>query len=74
MLKNDPNGITAPHRDQIIPINGMLKNFNLDQYDNTYDQIIPINGMLKNKVLLVLDRSTDQIIPINGMLKNACCR
>ena len=34
--------------DQIIPINGMLKNFYFVYSAMIIDQIIPINGMLKN--------------------------
>ena len=34
--------------DQIIPINGMLKNHLLQWQYLPCDQIIPINGMLKN--------------------------
>ena len=34
--------------DQIIPINGMLKNMDYKFMEHITDQIIPINGMLKN--------------------------
>ena len=34
--------------DQIIPINGMLKNITIHKAKWICDQIIPINGMLKN--------------------------
>ena len=34
--------------DQIIPINGMLKNHTMKTLISEHDQIIPINGMLKN--------------------------
>ena len=34
--------------DQIIPINGMLKNTLVSSINLQFDQIIPINGMLKN--------------------------
>ena len=37
-----------PQMDQIIPINGMLKNNTVPLDDMILDQIIPINGMLKN--------------------------
>ena len=56
--------------DQIIPINGMLKNLYTLGRSYTSDQIIPINGMLKNTCAIVSDCRSDQIIPINGMLKN----
>ncbi len=56
--------------DQIIPINGMLKN-PIEWTDNAdKDQIIPINGMLKNMYSKKAPLPKDQIIPINGMLKN----
>ena len=58
------------HPDQIIPINGMLKNAFLHASTQCSDQIIPINGMLKNTSLCLFDIVLDQIIPINGMLKN----
>ena len=35
-------------QDQIIPINGMLKNGSYSNRAMSSDQIIPINGMLKN--------------------------
>ena len=35
-------------KDQIIPINGMLKNSVSASLRYSLDQIIPINGMLKN--------------------------
>ena len=57
--------------DQIIPINGMLKNFGGKCAYSVPDQIIPINGMLKNCKGCKLLRWGDQIIPINGMLKNS---
>ena len=56
--------------DQIIPINGMLKNPVQSLFSLRIDQIIPINGMLKNSRWTDMDISWDQIIPINGMLKN----
>ena len=41
--------------DQIIPINGMLKNLTSKKYIWYWDQIIPINGMLKNTTNRVSD-------------------
>ena len=48
MLKNQGSMSALGDSDQIIPINGMLKNV-IGQYTwDFFDQIIPINGMLKN--------------------------
>ncbi len=52
MLKNTSVAVTSDIADQIIPINGMLKNDRKDPDVFTHDQIIPINGMLKNGVLI----------------------
>ena len=47
MLKNKDSITAGANLDQIIPINGMLKNL-VDGYKKPCaDQIIPINGMLK---------------------------
>ena len=48
MLKNKVQAINTKAWDQIIPINGMLKNCPPVSLYNCFDQIIPINGMLKN--------------------------
>ena len=48
MLKNYNLAFSTPRTDQIIPINGMLKNELVDTGWYGIDQIIPINGMLKN--------------------------
>ncbi len=48
MLKNRSQCAVGEVRDQIIPINGMLKNLLLSNVAISSDQIIPINGMLKN--------------------------
>ena len=70
MLKNKDSITAGANLDQIIPINGMLKNL-VDGYKKPCaDQIIPINGMLKNKLNVLPVSKSDQIIPINGMLKN----
>ena len=50
MLKNPKDKSNGWLRDQIIPINGMLKNRFLDFSSLKLDQIIPINGMLKNRI------------------------
>ena len=71
MLKNKYTVDELCSSDQIIPINGMLKNDVCKVLKRPYDQIIPINGMLKNAYLASSFRYCDQIIPINGMLKNA---
>ena len=45
----EPFPDTIPiYPDQIIPINGMLKNGESFNTSSLADQIIPINGMLKN--------------------------
>ena len=62
--------LMIPQMDQIIPINGMLKNNTVPLDDMILDQIIPINGMLKNPIFALGLEILDQIIPINGMLKN----
>ena len=48
MLKNDHLNLVYSNKDQIIPINGMLKNAKPFIHGKKEDQIIPINGMLKN--------------------------
>ena len=48
MLKNWWADRTMGWTDQIIPINGMLKNTSTNEQSDKSDQIIPINGMLKN--------------------------
>ena len=54
MLKNAPRSFKHKLTDQIIPINGMLKNEFMEQYGESWDQIIPINGMLKNPAITVI--------------------
>ena len=44
--------------DQIIPINGMLKNRSNTLFLNQHDQIIPINGMLKNNLFGMIHHLT----------------
>ena len=48
MLKNYGFTFLSDLIDQIIPINGMLKNSMIISFVKNIDQIIPINGMLKN--------------------------
>ena len=48
MLKNISSNKLCYQADQIIPINGMLKNGQVLKENGKPDQIIPINGMLKN--------------------------